>query len=369
MTSPNGTQLPQGPAVWICGDCHVGNLGPVGRSAGTTVIEIRDLDQTVIGNPAYDLARLGLSLAMASRGSSLPGVTTAHMTEHLVAGYEAAFEGAVPSEDAEQLPAPIGFVMKRAIRRTQAMLLGERLGRDQHRFKLGKRFWPLTSEERLAVAALVESEPIRELVTGLQQRDDDSRVRFLDAAYWVKGCSSLGLWRGAILTEVVTPVTRKKARRGTVCLLDFKEAVDPAAPAMRANGLAADPASRVVMGACKIAPALGRRMLAAPLLGRSIFVRELMPQDLKVELDQLSVADGKQVARYLGMVVGRAHARQMDDAQRRSWLSEMHERRTKNIDAPSWLWAAVVDLVGLHERAYLEHCRRYAMEQDRIPAT
>ncbi len=21
-------QVPQGPSVWICGDCHVGNLGP-----------------------------------------------------------------------------------------------------------------------------------------------------------------------------------------------------------------------------------------------------------------------------------------------------------------------------------------------------
>ena len=51
------------------------------------------LDQTVIGNPAHDLIRLGLSLAMAARGSNLPGVTTAHMLEHMIDGYEAAFAG------------------------------------------------------------------------------------------------------------------------------------------------------------------------------------------------------------------------------------------------------------------------------------
>jgi hypothetical protein len=34
----------------------------------------RDLDQTVIGNPAHDLICLGLSLATAARGSDLPGV-------------------------------------------------------------------------------------------------------------------------------------------------------------------------------------------------------------------------------------------------------------------------------------------------------
>jgi len=62
--------LPEGPPVWICGDCHVGNLGPVAAIDGRIAIQIRDLDQTVIGNPAHDLIRLALSLATASRGST-----------------------------------------------------------------------------------------------------------------------------------------------------------------------------------------------------------------------------------------------------------------------------------------------------------
>ena len=69
--------LPQGPAVWICGDCHVGNLGPVGSTHGELAVQIRDLDQTVIGNPAHDLIRLALSLAMAARGYDQPGVPNA----------------------------------------------------------------------------------------------------------------------------------------------------------------------------------------------------------------------------------------------------------------------------------------------------
>ena len=55
-------KIPRGPAVWICGDCHVGNLGPIADAKGRIDIQIRDLDQTVIGNPAHDLIRLGLSL-------------------------------------------------------------------------------------------------------------------------------------------------------------------------------------------------------------------------------------------------------------------------------------------------------------------
>ena len=54
-------KIPHGPAVWICGDCHVGNHGPIANAKGHIDIQIRDLDQTVIGNPAHDLIRLGLS--------------------------------------------------------------------------------------------------------------------------------------------------------------------------------------------------------------------------------------------------------------------------------------------------------------------
>ena len=53
--------LPDGPPVWICGDCHMGNLGPVANAAGQIEIQIRDLDQTVIGNPAHNPSDLDFS--------------------------------------------------------------------------------------------------------------------------------------------------------------------------------------------------------------------------------------------------------------------------------------------------------------------
>jgi uncharacterized protein (DUF2252 family) len=66
LESSRGKRVPQGPPIWICGDCHVGNLGPVANASGKVALAIRDLDQTVIGNPAHDLIRLGLSLATAN---------------------------------------------------------------------------------------------------------------------------------------------------------------------------------------------------------------------------------------------------------------------------------------------------------------
>ena len=67
-----------------CGSAATATSAISGRSPtphGQIEIQIRDLDQTVIGNPAHDLIRLGLSLASAARGSDLPGVTTAKMLE------------------------------------------------------------------------------------------------------------------------------------------------------------------------------------------------------------------------------------------------------------------------------------------------
>ena len=77
-----------------------------------------------------------------------------------------------------------------------------------------------------------------------------------------------------------------------------------------------------------------------------------------------AVSDDEAVAaaRFLAGVVGKAHARQMNLATRRSWKAELKRNRTKSLDAPSWLWASVVELIAAHEIAYLEHCRRYVPE-------
>ncbi len=101
-----------------------------------------------------------------------------------------------------------------------------------------------------------------------------------------------------------------------------------------------------------------------------MFVRELMPQDLKLELEMLDDREARATARALARVVGTAHGRQMDVAMRRRWRAELEGATTRNLDAPTWLWSSVVDLIGIHERAYLEHCRRYvlALEKDREQA-
>lgn len=68
-------------------------------------------------------------------------------------------------------------------------------------------------------------------------------------------------------------------------------------------------------------------------------------------------------ARFLAGVVGKAHARQMNEATRKKWVAELQRNRSKTLDAPSWLWSSVVSFIGRHETAYLEHCRHYATDE------
>ncbi len=352
--------LPEGPHTWICGDCHVGNLGPVASTDGKLAIQVRDLDQTVIGNPAHDLIRLGLSLAMAARGSDLPGVTTARMLERMIEGYEAAFAPALRDQvldDSDAMPATVRAVMREAAGRSWKHLADERIEGVEPVIPLGKRFWPLTKEERAGVEALFIEAPIHRLATALRSRDDDAPVRVIDAAYWRKGCSSLGRLRMAVLVGI------GQDKRERHCLVDVKEAIAAAAPRAPEAEMPRDNAERVVEGARHLSPFLGGRMEAARLLGRAVFVRELLPQDMKLEVDKLSRQEAMSVAEFLARVVGRGHARQLNAADRRAWLGELGRNRSKSLDAPSWLWNSVVDLVGTHEAAYLEHCRRYAMAE------
>ena len=352
------TSLPEGPPVWICGDCHVGNLGPVASADGSLEVQIRDLDQTIVGNPSHDLVRLGLSLAMAARGSDLPGAITVQMVERMVEGYEAAFD----VEDdrgggTSRMPEAARRAMRRAAGRSWKHLADERIEGVEPSIPLGRRFWPLAPGEGEAIRAAFAQEPVRALVTSLRSREDDATISVIDAAYWRKGCSSLGRLRFAVLVAV-------GSGRGTRhCLVDLKEAIAPAAPRHADARMPRDNAERVVKGACHLSPFLGERMLPLRLLDRAVFARELLPQDLKLEIEHLTPDQAMRIAQFLAGVVGHAHARQMRVPERTTWLAELGRNRSKSLDAPSWLWSSIVDLVATHEAAYLEHCRRHAMGQ------
>jgi uncharacterized protein (DUF2252 family) len=100
------------------------------------------------------------------------------------------------------------------------------------------------------------------MITGLQHRDDEAPVALVDAAYWIKGCSSLGRLRYAAMLRV------GDGADAAFCLVDVKEAAEAAAPRVHDVGAPRDNALRVVTGRARALAHLGERMLAARLLDR-----------------------------------------------------------------------------------------------------
>jgi len=286
------------------------------------------------------------------------------MLERMLAGYERALAPAgrgkrIAPDDVE----PVGQLLRQAVKRRWQHLAEERIEDAKPNIPLGRRFWALAPAERTAIDELFTTPDVLALVTNLSPARFETghrsaaapKVRVLDAAYWMKGCSSLGRLRFAVLVAVGGKHDRRYA------LVDIKEAVPAAAPSAKRFRAKEDFATRVVSGARALSPYLGERMLAATLLRRPVVLRELMPQDLKLEIERLTCNEAVAVAEYLAGVVGKAHARQMDAATRRAWKKELSRGRPRNLDAPGWLWNAVVELVASHESAYLEHCRLYAL--------
>jgi len=115
---------------------------------------------------------------------------------------------------------------------------------------------------------------IQKSATTLWSRDDDASVNVVDAAYWMKGCSSLGLLRYAVLLAVGKGVDLE------YCLMDIKEAVTTAAPRYDDVKMPPTHGERIVEGSRYLSPYLGQRMRSGSLNNRSVFIREVIASRL-----------------------------------------------------------------------------------------
>lgn len=244
LETGHDSRLPRGPAVWIGGDCHLGNLGPLADENGDIDVQIHDLDQSVVGNPVYDLIRLGLSLATAARGSDLPGVTIANMSDNLVDRYEQALvRPSKGPESPRKKPDSIQDAMRLSLNRSWKQLAGDRIKDTNPTIPLGKRFWPLRRDEKVEIRRLFEQEDARRLVTSFlfAQRHCLDQSSSCDVG---RDVARLGGFAFAALVEIGKPPYKGK----DLCLMDIKEAVKAAAPPYQHVRMPRDNAQRVVEG-------------------------------------------------------------------------------------------------------------------------
>ena len=147
----------------------------------------------------------------------------------MIEGYAGAMELGRTSGDVDELPEEMRVAAKTARRRSWQHFAKERIKNTKPIIPLGKSVWPLAAEERTEITQLFEREHVRQLATMLRSRKDNAPIDMLDAAYWKKGCSSLGKLRYCVLLGVGD-------KQLELCLMDLKEAVQAAAPADEFRG-------------------------------------------------------------------------------------------------------------------------------------
>jgi uncharacterized protein (DUF2252 family) len=189
-------------------------------------------------------------------------VTTAGILEQVIEGCQAALRQ--DADTIDDAPKSFQFVMKKSVARSWKNLANERLENQKPTIPLGTKFWALSRSEKADIAELFQTPSIRHLATSLRSRDDDAAIEVLDAAYWMKGCSSHGLLRFAVLLGIGTGKKRDMA------LMDVKEAVTAAAPRYGDERMPKDNAKRVVAGAMHLSPHLGKRMVAGKIEKRPV---------------------------------------------------------------------------------------------------
>ena len=247
--------------------------------------------------------------------------------------------------------------MKHALRRRGSTSRDERIDDVKPAIPLGKRFWALAPERtRRHRRTLRTHEVVHASSPASTRRDDDAKIKVLDAAYWMKGCSSLGRLRYAVLLGV----GRKATTSSTAWSTSRRPSPPPRPRTKRAHA-----AGRLRRARRRRRP----RPLAVPRrthAGR----RPPPPSRRHARAD----AAGPQ-ARDRSPDPRRGRRR-----RRISWPASSAKRtparwtpppanvarrtnrnRSRTLDAPGWLWTAVVELIASHEAGYLEHCRRYAL--------
>lgn len=351
--------VPKGPAIWIGGDCHAENVGAVATAHGTASLDLNDLDETVVGYPAHDLLRLALDVAIATRSQGVRGAETLKTIAGAVDGYCIALERRSPSTPValDEAPPRLRKLLRATGHETQSALLDHRVPRDSRglrRFTYGPRYFPLSLEEKKGIIALIARPEVRTLIASMTDDAPDVPIEVVDSAFRIAGTGSLGTWRAAVLVHVGR---RKKqpADDEQLRLIDLKQAL-PSSAMRRGKLTPADDAERVVRGARALVPALGERMMSASLLGRRVVVRELMPQEHKVSLHDLEPDEGREIARYLGEVLGRAHGRQLEVEVAQAWAKEVMKKNKPRPVPPRWLFDSLLTLVSVHEVEYLRHC-------------
>lgn len=337
--------LGEGPAGegFIVGDLHIENFGAFrpdpekGRHKNRepdAVFDANDFDDCTIGPWRFDVLRLTTSLILGGRELGADGPEALVMARALLESYasEIARPHALPP-----FPRIVRVLLERATVRDRRALLDARTEskKNSRRFVRGDRYADLS-----ASLARDAERAFAEYVKAHVGKKHHPLYEIEDMAFRVAGTGSLGCLRVAILV-------RGKGKRHGEWVFDMKEedAQASAAKLVPKNFLRGSERVERGLRAClkDVPRALGR----AKLRGLPMLVRRLTPQEDKLDLLHIPKDELVPLAKLLGALIGRAHARGATKKPKKAWSAT---------DVRHVLDSAV-RLAGIHEATYLAFCQ------------
>jgi uncharacterized protein (DUF2252 family) len=336
--APDLAEGPSGRGTLV-GDAHLENFGAyrVSRKShggkrkhgGQVAFDVNDFDDSCVGPHRFDLVRLATSLLLAARVYGESGTATLELLRRLLEGYgTGAFEGKLP-----KAPASVRDLVRKVEARTSREFLASRTQgtKSGRKLTLGDRYLPL---DRSVRAALPEALARYEASLPEAERPEPRALELRDAAFRVAGTGSLGCLRIAALVR----------GDGDGWLFDLKEEEKRPSPHRLARTGRKTPAERVRDAFVTCLERTPSRLGVTELVGKSMLVRRLTPQEDKLDVAKLTRDTFVALVPYLGALLGRVHARG----------AEKPGRPHRASDHAGLIERAIV-LAGLHESAFLAY--------------
>ena len=267
--------LPASPAVWLCGDAHVENVGSYRGDNDLVYFDVNDFDEALRGPLLWDVGRLAVSVLLAAARFGMPAAGRQAAVRELLATYAATLatgkaywlERATATGVVRQLLKAV------AHRRARTLLAGRARRRGGWHLRPGPAILALSAAEHTAVRAAVEAWRL------VHPAPPCGPV--LDVAQRITGVGSLGVPRYIVLAKHLRPGKLP-------LLLDFKLAVPAAACGSAELVQPAWPseAHRVVQAQTWLQAVPPALLQAVPLLGHSFVLRALQPVADKLNFER-----------------------------------------------------------------------------------
>jgi uncharacterized protein (DUF2252 family) len=297
--------LAEAPPQPIVGDLHLENFGAYRAADGLVVFDVNDFDETGVGTPALDLARVATSIVLADERHS-----DARAVERIGRLIDAWRAGAGSLDlrpiVARDTPTEVRDLIAAADDASRANWLDKRVETvgGHRRFKQSEKYQRI--EDAGLRAAITAG--VHEFGAHCADRPDiPDWPHVIDIASRVAGTGSLGRFRWAVLVQ------GKSERSGKERILELKESL----PSSLAPDEPGNPAERVIANQRRLQGASPAFLGVARVNGRDLTVRELQPTEAKIDATAINAAHVDALCTACGTALGRLHRRGAHDVPAR----------------------------------------------------